>query len=55
MEVSVEHDIEVRPLTGSIGAAVRGALLEIGALWTGLVGLLGLIVFRRRELARVQV
>lgn len=37
------------------GAAVRGALLEIGALWTGLVGLLGLIVFRRRELARVQV
>jgi ABC-type transport system involved in multi-copper enzyme maturation permease subunit len=34
---------------------VRGALLQIGVLWTGLCGLIAWLVFRRKELARVIV
>jgi len=35
--------------------AAGGCLLWIGVVWTGLVGTLGWLIFRRRELARVQV
>lgn len=31
------------------------AVLKIGVLWTGVVGLLGLLLFQRREIARVTV
>ncbi len=34
---------------------VLGAMLKIGVVWSGIVGVLGYVIFRKRELARVIV